>query len=529
MNCLKVPFNQIIQFSAFDHLYADKPELFSELIPHFPRIEAIRNVIEERIAAGFNRERIYELFKEQYEKLGLTGRNSLIESLKERNTYAIVTAHQPLLFGGPLYFLTKIVSVIKLAEQAKSAFPEYNFLPVYYIGGEDHDLEECNHTTVFGKKIIWETVQSGPVGRMTTDDMQDVVSQLCEILGNGANAEELKRIIREAYQPGRTVNEAVIYFVNHLFADLPLLILDADQKSAKRGFIDVIKKEIFDSVAQRLVLKQQEKMDGIGLKPQAFVRPINFFYFSQEGRNRIERKTEEFEVVNTGIRFNMRQMEDEIECYPERFSPNVIMRPLYQDYLLPTVAYVGGGGELAYWSDRKLLFEYFGIPMPVLVRRDSFMIADQSSLKKLDKIKIRIEDLLKEENVLKSEFLARQAEVPLSFGEESKALAQLIEQIQAKVSQIDPSLHGYVGSETSSFFKSLNHIETRVRKSLTGKHEVELQQLHSLYEKFFPGNSLQERQESFLSFCVMYGREFIAKLKECADPLDFMFKIVLPE
>ncbi len=526
MCCQKLPFEKVQQLSTFDKLFANNQALFEELIPWKTEIQSIKKVISDRQAKPFDRQLIHDILSCQYDKLGIKGRNWLIDSLLDVDTYAMVTAHQPYLFGGPLYFITKIISSIKLAQQAKDALPAYNFVPIFYIGGEDHDLEECNNTMVFQKKIHWNTQQSGPIGRMTTDDMDAAIEELCGILGTNEHAEELATLIRSAFCPGRTVNEAMTLFINEFMEDYPLLILNADDVKGKKAFRQIIKKEIMESVAEPLVSKQQEKMKELGLKPQAFVRPINFFYLSKYGRNRIERKGDLFEIVQTDISFSVEQMMKEIEDNPDRFSPNVIMRPIYQDFLLPTVAYVGGGGELAYWSDRKLLFEAFEITMPMLVRRDSFVIVDQTSLKKLDRINISIIELFKDENELKSEFLATQTEVSLSFGSETKALAKVIADIQNKVQQVDPTLKGFVGSETATFFKTLSHIEARVRKALSGKHEIELQQLHSLHQKFFPNNGLQERVESFLSFYIMSGKEIIDKMKECSDPLDFNFKIV---
>ena len=526
MCCQKLPFEKVQQLSTFDKLFANNQSLFEELIPWKTEMKSIKMVISDRQKKPFDRKLIHEILTRQYNSLNINGRNDLIDSLLDDNTYAMVTAHQPYLFGGPLYFITKIISAIKLAQQAKDAFPDNNFVPIFYIGGEDHDLEECNNTTIFQKKILWNTQQSGPIGRMTTDDIDAAIEELCGIMGKNEHAEKLSKLIRTAYHPGRTVNEAMTYFINEFLEDYPLLILNADDVNGKKAFRKIIHQEVLEGIAEPLIVRQQEKMKELGLKPQAFVRPINFFYLSKYGRNRIERKGDRFEIVQTDISFSAVQMEKEIEDYPDRFSPNVIMRPIYQDFLLPTVAYIGGGGELAYWADRKLLFEAFDITMPMLVRRDSFVIVDQTSLKKLEKINISIKELFKDENELKSGFLASQTEVSLSFGSETKALAKVIADIQDKVQQVDPTLKGFVGSETATFFKTLSHIEARVRKALSGKHEIELQQLHSLHQRFFPNNGLQERVESFLSFYVMNGKEIIEKLIECSDPLDFNFKIV---
>ncbi len=526
MVCRKIPFDQVIQFSAFDHLYATERDLFKDLITYMPELDSFGKIIEVRQKMTFDRKVIHSILKEKYHENGIVDRDDLIDSLLDENTFTVVTAHQPYLFGGPLYFVLKILSTVKLAAQAGEAYPQYNFVPVFYIGGEDHDLDECNNVTIFGKKVVWNTGQKGPVGRMVTDDLNTALNEEQEILGNNEHALHLIDILRQSYRPGININRAITCFINALMKDFPLLILDADSKIGKEAFKGIIREEVMSGVAEPLIHPQQELMKNIGLKPQAFVRPINFFYFSQEGRNRIERAGDGFDVVNTDLHFTVGEMEREIDLHPERFSPNVVMRPIYEEFLLPNVAYIGGGGELAYWADRKLLFGHFGIPMPLLVRRDSMMVLDGGSAKRLYKLGIDVSDLFKEPNALRAEFLAKHAEGGITLSEESARLSEVIKEIQEKVASIDPSLKGFVGSETSSFFKTMAHIEARVRKSLSAKHDVELQQLASLQQKFFPDNGLQERVESFLSFYVREGSAIFRKIYECADPLDFNFKIL---
>ncbi|HRP85202.1 MAG TPA: bacillithiol biosynthesis cysteine-adding enzyme BshC [Saprospiraceae bacterium] len=526
MVCRKIPFDQVGQFSAFDHLYAREHDSFKDLLAYMPDMDSIGKIVDARKKMAFDRKTIHSILIDRYRENGISGREELIDSLLDENTFTVVTAHQPYLFGGPLYFILKILSTVKLAAQAKDAYPQLNFVPVFYIGGEDHDLDECNHVTIFGKKVSWTTSQIGPVGRMTTDDLDTALNEVQEILGNNENALYLTGLLKQSYAPGTNINRAISRFIDALLKDFPLLILDADSKIGKEAFKGIIREEVMSGVAESLIHPQQELMKNIGLKPQAFVRPINFFYFNPEGRNRIERAGEGFEIVNTSLHFTVEEMECEIDLYPERFSPNVVMRPLYEEFLLPNVAYVGGGGELAYWADRKLLFEHFGVPMPLLVRRDSMMVLDGGSAKRMYKLGVDVADLFKEPNTLRAEFLARHAEGGISLSRESAQLSELIREIQAKVAGVDPSLKGFVGAETSVFFKTMAHIEARFRKSLSAKHDVELQQLASLQQKFFPDNGLQERVESFLSFFVREGNEFFRKIYECADPLDFQFKIL---
>ncbi len=526
MDCQKIAFNKVNQLSHFDQLYAADQQLFSSLLPYPATIEGIAASIEGRKNRDVNRELLVEILTDQYKKNGIDGRDELIKSLSYKNTFTIVTAHQPYLFGGPLYFILKILSTVKLAQQSKAAFPDYNFVPVFYIGGEDHDIDESNNVTVFNKKVVWSTDQRGPVGRMTTQDISTALEEVIAILGKSENALKLEADLSECYGAGKEINHAITCFIHHVLADYQLLVINADDLKAKKSFKSIIKDEVLNGIAEHLVTSQQEELKKMGLKPQAFVRPINFFYLSAEGRNRIIKENESFLINNTEIKFSISEMELELENHPERFSPNVIMRPLYEEFILPSVAFVGGGGELAYWIDRKLLFEHFNVHMPVLVRRDSMMIVDQGSMKKLAKLHLKIQDLFKDAHDLKTYFLNMHAESAISLNEETQELSALIKKIQEKVASIDPTLTGFVGSETNSFFKTIEHIEARVKKSLSSKHDIELQQLHTLQQKFFPSNSLQERNESFMSFYIKMGNSLFEKIYNASDPLDISFKII---
>jgi len=526
MDCQKIAFDKVNQLSQFDHLFASDQNKFSSLLPFPATMDGIAASIESRKEKGVDRNALVSILTEQYNNNRISGREDLIRSIYDTNTFTIVTAHQPYLFGGPLYFILKILSAVKLADQCHQAFPEYKFVPVFYIGGEDHDIDEANNLTVFNKKIVWNTAQSGPVGRMETDDLANALEEIRGILGNSENAAKLSAELVDCYKSGSNVNHAITCFIHKILGNYPLLVINADDLNAKKLFRPIIREEVLNGTAEELVLKQQEEIKKIGIKPQAFVRPINFFYLSPQGRNRIIREGKDFIINSTDIKFTFSEMEKEIEFHPERFSPNVIMRPLYQEFLLPSIAFVGGGGELAYWSDRRLLFEHFNIHMPVLVRRDSMMIVDQGSVKRLTKLNLKVHDLFMDANKLKTYFLDHQAESEISFKSETQELSLLIKKLQEKVSNIDPTLTGFVGSETNSFFKSIGNIESRVKKSLSSKHDIELQQLNTLQLKFFPINSLQERTESFMSFYTRMGDTLFEKIYEASDPLDMTFKVI---
>jgi len=375
---LQIPFSEIPQFSDFDKWYAYPENQKLLLFENPPNLEGIANALKARKEYQIDRNLLADTVAEQYQSLKIDGKSNEIDSLRAENTFAITCAHQPNVFTGPVFFIYKLLSTIKLAEQCNQHFPEAKFVPILYLGSEDHDVAEINHIHLFGKRIEWPTSGTGAVGRIPCTELEDVKEEIYKILGDSVHADELKALIDSCYSPDNTLAEAITLFLHHLLPQYPFLIFNPDDEKIKSHFIDIIEADILKSESYPLVMEGQEQMAGYGLKTQAYVRPINFFYLGPNFRERIEYLDGKYHVLNRDITFTIDEIKAEIKGHPERFSPNVILRPLLQDLILPTIAFVGGGGELAYWADRRLLFKHFNIPFPVLIRRDSVLVLDQT-------------------------------------------------------------------------------------------------------------------------------------------------------
>ncbi|MBK7427234.1 MAG: bacillithiol biosynthesis BshC [Saprospiraceae bacterium] len=229
------------------------------------------------------------------------------------------------------------------------------YIPTFILGAEDHDVEEINHIHLFNKKIVWETNQTGSCGRFNLDGLEEVIEQLKETLGGSANAESILNRVQNAYSGYRTYGQATRIFIHDLFNEYGLVILDMDDSKLKNEFKSVIQDEILNETALQNIINTQEEISNLGYKPATFVRPINFFYLGNGYRERIEREAENFRLQQSGQLFTPEEMSAEIDSAPENFSPNVNVRPVYQEFTLPNVAYIGGGGELAYWLERKII------------------------------------------------------------------------------------------------------------------------------------------------------------------------------
>jgi len=521
-------FGELTQFSQTDVAYAEQDERLKPLLAYQPTIADFAQVIQDKASDGTNRSLLVNVLKSQYQALYSSTDEiiQVIESLQSERTFTITTAHQPVLFTGPLYVIYKIVSALKLAQQLTTAYPDYSFVPVFVTGGEDHDFDEINHAHLFGKEIKWEQNIGGPVGRLSTESMQDALEALRDMLGTSSEAVEIYERFERAHRVHKRYGMAFTELISGLFVSHGLLVLNMDHHDLKSEVRDIFKEELLNHTSSKLVRQTQQMIEDAGFKPQAYVRDINLFYLEDGVRARIERSGDKFQIVDTELSFTESEMLEIIEHTPEKISPNVIMRPLYQERILPNLAYIGGGGELAYWMERKSQFAHFNINFPMLVRRDSYLWIPGALSKRMMKLNLPVEDYFKDEDQQIKDFLAAASENEFKLGKEKGAIMQIFKEVEQKAAEIDPTLKSTIAAEARNQVKSLERIEDKLRKAEKAKHETELGQLRKVREKLFPGGGLQERYVNFLDFYIRQPESFFNDLLKVADPLDMRLKII---
>ena len=267
----------------------------------------------------------------------------------------------------------------------------------------------------------------------------------------------------------------------------------------------------------------------MGFKPQVTPREINLFYLKNGIRERIVFEGTSYKILNTDIQFSESEILKELENHPERFSPNAPMRCLYQEKILPNLAYIGGGGELAYWFQLKDMFDANNISFPTLVLRKSVLFVDGGSNKRISKLGLEVTDLFQGTDSLVKEYLKKGAEIVLDLQQEEQDVIAIFEDIVKKAGKIDQSLQPFVKAELQKNIKSLKNIETRLIKAEKKKEEVTVNQLKKLKEKLFPNNSLQERHDNLISILLFYGEDIIEELINELSPLDKQFVILTAE
>lgn len=522
-----LPFDQIPFFSARDRAYTLRDPALSPYFKYPADLKAFGQVMLDKSREEIPRELLVRVVEEQYaglERSEQTDHN--IKALGSPDTFTVATAHQPVLFTGPLFFIYKIISTINLAKKLREAYPGKEFVPVMISGGEDHDFEEVNHANLFGRRLVWETRSGGSVGRMSAQELIPVLDQLHGLLGDSERAREFWALLKTAFTGHESYGEGMQYFVNSLFKDQGLLVLNMDHVELKRHFIPLMRRELLEQASQGLVEQTQAELEALGFPAQAYARPINLFYLLENARERIVREGDFFEVVNTDLRFSEEEMMTELEAHPDRFSPNVVMRPLYQESVLPNLAYIGGGGEIAYWLERKKQFEYFGLNFPVLVRRNSVLWIDSNSARRMEKLEVGLDELMIDAEELVKSWVHARSDMELSLAGERSILTKMFEDISERARGIDPTLVGAVLAEGAKQGKMLEQLEIRLLRAQKQRFETELGQLRALKDKLFPGNGLQERFDNFIPYYLKHGPFFFEFLLEHLDPLETSFVVI---
>jgi len=524
-----IPFRETHYFSDFICDYLDqKPEL-KDFYHRFPKLENFIAQIEEKQLAVKPQSRtvLVESLKKQYKNLQtseLTAEN--IESLKTEKTFTITTGHQLNLFTGPLYFLYKIISTINLTKELKETYPKYNFVPIYWMASEDHDFEEINYFNFKGKKIQWNSKQTGAVGHFNTKGLEDVFDVISSEFGTGKNAEQLKTWFKEAYLNHDNLADATRYLANELFADQGLVILDADDKDLKRLFIPQMKSELLEQTAFKKVSETNKKLEELELTIQVNPREINLFYIKDGLRERIVEKDGVFSVLESEISWNQSELLNHLDEFPERFSPNVIMRPLYQEVILPNLCYIGGGGEMIYWLQLKANFEAQNVTFPILLLRNSALVKSEKQAEKLENLHISNQDLFLDRHSFINKKVRKISNIDIDFTEQIKHLEVQFKHLFDLAEQTDASFIGAVKSQEVKQIKGLKHLEKRLLKAQKRKLADQIERCTDLQEELFPGQSLQERSTNFSELYLEYGDQLITELTKTLEPLKGEFLIL---
>jgi bacillithiol biosynthesis cysteine-adding enzyme BshC len=494
---------------------------------HAPDMSGLREAVARRRRAQPDRTLLRQALRDTHAPAPLTpAQQANLDALADDDTFTVCTAHQPNILSGYLYLVYKILHTIRLADDCAREMPDCRFVPVFWMGSEDSDLEELGQIRFGGEKLAWQTRQTGAVGRMTVDEpLLDLIRRVAGTLGVEPHGPRTVELLQDAYRKGETIATATFRLLQHLFGDYGLLVLQPDHAGLKRAMVPAFREELEQRTAHRLVAPAAQALDAIH-KAQVHPREINLFWLGDGIRNRIIPAGDRFAVDGTSLAFTLPDILATLEAEPERFSPNVVLRGLFQETVMPGVAFVGGGSELAYWLELGELFRHFSVPFPVLLLRNSFLLLEAEDRRLLQASGWSVEDLFRDPRDLMDEHTRRMSRQRLDMAPELQEAEQFYRHLTDRAGALDPTLAGHVQALGCKATDRLRALEAKLLRAERRRHAETGRRLEKVRSRLFPGGGLQERHENILPYLARHGAGVIRTLWDASRGTAMRFGVV---
>lgn len=524
INFCDIPKNQNL---FLDYLY--EYENVSDFYKYdFRQKENYIDIFKKIILSRKNKEfSLVSILKEQYTTLPDASDKTLIniQNLGEERTLAIVTGQQLGLFGGPLYTIYKIITAIKLSRQLKERYEEYNFVPVFWLEGDDHDFNEIRWIKLLDKENKLKEITY--LEQISEDEAKQSVGNLKLNSEINKVIEEIKNSIRETeftpdlisklieiYNPDKTIKQSFRELIFWLFDEYGLIILDPQDDKIKTLLTPVFIKEItnFREHTQKLVLSSA-KLEEV-YHAQVKIKPVNLFYSTDEGRYAIEPVENDFRLRRKRKQFTKEELLNQIESEPERFSPNVLLRPICQDYLLPTAFYVAGPSEVAYLAQVLPLYDFFNVQAPIIYPRASITVVEKNIQSNLEKFNLEIKNIFVNSDNLKDNIIAALSENNLDqvIEDIKKQIDFLFDDIKKSLYSVDKTLSDSSERYREKVKSLIEELKQKAIQAQKKKYEISLKQIDKITDSLYPSENLQERELNFIYFTNKYGDAFIKKI-----------------
>ena len=531
MKVHQIPFDKTNIYSELITDYLNESKDLVSSISSFPNFQSLTNLSNSKSNqfSQKNRDNLIKHFKEQYFDINISKNvKKNIELLSKNNTVTITTGHQLSLMTGPLYFIYKIVSIIKLSALLNKKNKNKNHVPVFWMATEDHDFEEIKSFHFNDKNIIWDQPKSGAVGEISLENLECLKLFIEDELGVSKTSNFIKHTIEETYLSKKNLSDATFHLVNILFSEYGLLVLDANSIKLKKSMIPFFEKELQNHECKKQVDLQTENLKGTygkKFKPQVNPREINLFYISNGNRSRILKSKKGYELSDSDKTFTKDSILKELRKYPDRFSPNVLMRPLYQEVILPNIAYIGGAGEISYWLQLKGFFESQNITFPALIVRNSALLISSKISKKMNKYNINYIDLFNDKNSFIKKKISEISNINIDLQFLKDKLESQFKYLEKIAKKTDSTFEGAIKAQKSKQFKGIDKLEKRLLKAQKRKYIGHLEQMELIYDNLFPENILQERKKNFFDLYMKFGYNFIPDLIKNFNPLNKEFTV----
>lgn len=518
MQLIKVPLQDTNSFKKLFLDYVANNPALDEFYKYRPDIEGLRKSVQSRYQFPVNRELLVDVITRQYNSIEI--KQSVVDNinaLKNENCFTITTGHQLCLAMGPLYILLKALTCIKVAETYNQTYSDSKIVPVFWLASEDHDFEEINHVDVLGKKYEWQNEQAGACGRMTLEEVEEVLNAI----------PDLPSFIIESYR-SENLSIATRKLLNYVFGSYGLVLIDGDDERLKKHTTHLWQLELKEEFSKDTIQSTNEKLKALHYDIQVHPREINIFYLEDQLRVRIEKQDGCWVTVDGKYKWNEDELNNLLLDKSTSISPNVVLRPLYESMVLPDVCYVGGPGEVAYWLQIKSTFDRANVFYPLVMPRIFSGLLSEKVLSKISPFDLKVNDLFVEEYKLKSKIVDKLTSVSIDKEKYYNELGTVYDELQSLVHSVDHTLAPVVGAEHQKVKKQLDDLLKRILKAEERKHEEKIKSVFSVKDKLLPNGVLQERKESVVSFLIKYP-DLVESLYKVLEVFDHQLQVVSHE
>lgn len=523
------------QLPWISRLAADYASAFDGLAPFYagnPQDDAAWADVVERVHAGPRRatpQLAALLGAQQRDREAPQEALDAAAAFADPATVAVITGQQAGLFGGPLYTLHKAITAIKLARKV-TAERGVRAVPVFWIDSEDHDWDEVRGCTVLDDEQQPHTVQLAPlegagdrsIGRLVLQGQgQAAVEALKGVLPATAFTDDLLATLASAYAPGRSMSSAFGRLLEHMLGRFGLVVYDAADPATKPLAATLFARALeAPGVTSQLASDAGARLEQLGYHAQVAASEHSAPLFLMNGAREAVRWTSERAVVGEQD-MPMAELVALAASHPERFSPNVLLRPLVQDTIFPTICYVGGPAELAYLGQLKGVYAHFGVPMPLVMPRASASVVDSSTLRTLGKVDVAFAGYQRRDELTLNQLLERQLppEIDRSFADATAAIVARLEALTAAASAVDSTLEGAAKSTLGKMQHDLQSLHGKVIQAAKRKDETLRRQFHRTQGQLFPNGQPQEREVGAVWLLNRYGPAAVDRLMDLL-PLD---------